>query len=97
MVTSCAYIFTCENQFFCNELRIERLAFIARFAIHSNLVKSWVNACVRNMGREGEEIHTWNETQMEKSMGKDGYGGKAGKGRREKGNGGKIVDQYLNS
>jgi len=47
------------------------------------------------MGREGEEIHTWNETQMEKSMGKDGYGGKAGKGRREKGNGGKIVDQYL--
>ena len=34
---------------------------------------------------------------MEKSMGKDGQGEKAGKGRREKGNGGKIVDQYLNS
>ena len=66
------YIYMRKPVFFCNELRIERLAFIARFAIHSNLVKSLVNACVRNMGRKGEEIHTWNEREMEKSMGNDG-------------------------
>jgi len=45
----------------------------------------------------GEEVHTWNEREMEKH-GKRWIGRKkAGIRRREKGNGGKIVDQYLNS
>ena len=68
-----------KTSFFCNELRIEHLPFIARLAVHSNPVKKW-----------GQRM--WEE------YGKRWIGRKkAGIRRRDRGNGGMMVDQYLNN
>ena len=90
----CRYIFARENQFFCNELLTEQLPFFARFAVHSSLVKK----CGQRMWEEyGEQGHTWNEREMEKAWEKMDRVEKAGKGRSERGNGGMMVDRYLNN
>ena len=79
---------------FCNELLTEQLPFFARFAVHSSLVKK----CGQRMWEEyGEQGHTWNEREMEKAWEKMDRVEKAGKGRSERGNGGMMVDRYLNN
>jgi len=45
----------------------------------------------------GEQGHTWNEREMEKAWEKMDRVEKAGKGRSERGNGGMMVDRYLNN